>query len=146
MKKKFTFRKVTALILSLICVFAMSATAFAAEMPTSDNTVETNAVRATQTNEFTLNSNSDTATLHLTRNVVANSTQKTYQVVKTGSNCVVVVRLVNQSTGKVYTMALTANGGEYTEGIGVTIPAGYYTVSFASTPCTVSLCWCVFKF
>ena len=124
----------------------MSVTAFAAEMPASNTQEEVKATRATQTNEFTLDSNSDTATLHLTRSVVANSTDKNYQVVKTGSDCVVVVRLVNQSSGDVYVMALTANGGEYTEPIGVDIPAGDYTVSFASTPCTVRLCWCVFEF
>ena len=138
MKKN--FRKVIALVLALVCVFATSATAFAMD----DTKNEAQLARAVQTNQFTLNSNSATTTMQLTRDIVAGSTQKNYQVVKLGSDCTVVVRLTNGNSN--YTLALTANGGQYTEGIGVTIPAGTYNVSFASTPCTVLNCWCVFKF
>lgn len=109
-----------------------------------DTKNEAQLARAVQTNQFTLNSNSATTTMQLTRDIVAGSTQKNYQVVKLGSDCTVVVRLTNGNSN--YTLALTANGGQYTEGIGVTIPAGTYNVSFASTPCTVLNCWCVFKF
>ena len=140
MKKTFGFRKAIALVLAIVCVFATSTTAFA-----MDNAYdETQVARAVQTNRFTLDSNSDTATVQLEHDIVAGSTKKTYQVVKLGADCTVVVRFTNASGN--YTLALTANNGQYTEGIGVTIPAGTYNVSFASTPCTVLNCWCVFKF
>lgn len=138
MKKN--FRKAIALVVAVVCVFMTSVTAFAMD----DTTNEAQVARAVQTNQFTLNSNSATTTVQLTRDIVAGSTQKTYQVIKLGADCTVVVRFTNANGN--YTLALTANGGQYTEGIGVTIPAGTYTVSFASTPCTVLNCWCVFKF
>ncbi len=146
MKNNFNIRKVTALILTMICVFSTSVTAFASEV-SLDNTVKDEQVaRAVQTNEFSLANNDDIKTVELTKNIVAGSTKKKYQIVKIGSDCTVVVRFVNQKTNATYTLALTANGGEYREGIGVSIPAGTYTVSFASTPCIVLNCWCVFEF
>ncbi len=48
--------------------------------------------------------------------------------------------------GDTYPNDTSSSPKEITEGIGVTIPAGTYNVSFASTPCTVLNCWCVFKF
>lgn len=83
MKKN--FRKVIALVLALVCVFATSATAFAMD----DTTNEAQLARAVQTNQFTLNSNSATTTMQLTRDIVAGSTQKNYQVVKLESDCTV---------------------------------------------------------
>ena len=142
MKNILKLRKVTALlIITLVGMFTFVTNASAKNISET-----TNEIRSVQTNEFTLKNNTSTTTVRLTRSVIAGSTQKTYQVVKTGNNCTVVVRFVNQSSGATYTLALTANNGQYTEGIGVTIPAGTYTVSFASVPCTVSNCWCVFKF
>lgn len=142
MKNVLKIRKVTALlIITLVGMFT-----FVTNVSAKNISETTNEIRSVQTNEFTLKSNTSTTTVRLTRSVIAGSTQKTYQVVKTGNNCTVVVRFVNQSSGATYTLALTANNGQYTEGIGVTIPAGTYTVSFASVPCTVSNCWCVFKF
>ena len=71
MNKKSSLRKATALIMAMLCIFALSAVpAYAA-----------------QTNQFTLSSNSATTTVHLTQQVTAGSTTKTYQVVKYGSNC-----------------------------------------------------------
>ena len=148
MRKTFSLRKVSSLLLAMICIITMlSVSAYAVEDSTKQTTNESQITpRVIQTDMFTLNNNVATATCYLSKQVTPGSTKKTYQVVKLGSDCSVVARFVNQTTGAASVIVLTANGGQYTEDIGVTIPAGYYDVSFASTPCTVLSCWCVFKF
>jgi hypothetical protein len=140
-------KKVISLTLVMSCIIMMSSiSAFAAEDFENATVKNTAITRSVYQNEFSLTSNTDSVTVQLTKKITAGSTTKTYQVVKTGDDCRVVVKFLNQSTGKSYVLSLTADNGQYTEGIGVSVPAGTYTVSFASTPCTVKLCWCVFNF
>ena len=148
MRKKFCFRKVTSLLIAMVCVIAMSSISVcAADKHVDKSVAETKSVRTRYQNEFKLTSNNDSCTCELTRQMTAYSTYKRYSVTKLGSDCTVIVKFVNQNdSSKRYTLALTANGGTYRDQSGVTIPRGTYTVSFASVPCTVLDCWCVFQF
>lgn len=146
MCKSINFRKVTILVFTVLCLIIVSVPVYAAE------TVEINELdtvnvepRLNEDDKFLLNSNTSTALFTLSKNVTAGVTTKKYQIIKTGNDCTVVVKLTNEATKKSYTMTLEADGEVHSkETIGVSIPSGTYTVSFASAPCNILRCECWF--
>ena len=138
-------KRICALLFAVImCVVTSVTPVFAA---TSDLTSETVVVPRASQNGFSFIGNNPSLTVNLSRDIVAYSTTKTYQILKTGSDCNVTLKFKNTSTNKSYYLAFDADGDYHArEGIGVTVPAGTYNVTIEVNSCNILQMTCTFNF
>lgn len=114
-------------------IFTMAIPAFAAE--------NIEVTPRSGSNSLLVSTANPTDSFTMTKSVIANSTSVKFELIKDSNytgNGIITLRLTNTSTGTNYSLAVAANRiGVYYNTIGVTLPAGSYTVSIASAPCRI---------
>ncbi len=132
MTKTKIFRRFVVLCMAFcLCISSTAMSAFAMEADTTD----TSLVAEENTEAITPRSNSlvfysgGTAHVYLTK-LNANTTFKKYTGIGT-DGAIVNLRFTNDSTGAVYMLSFRIDNAYLSEPMGITVPAGNYTVTQA---------------
>lgn len=131
MTKAKVFRRFLVLCMALcLCISSTAMSAFAMESePTTVSAEESVEAVTPRVNSFTFYSGG-TGHVYLSK-LTANSSQKKYTGVGT-NGAIVNLRFTNDSTGAVYVLAFRISNKQLIETMGVSVPAGNYTVTQAS--------------
>lgn len=137
MTKAKVFRRFLVLCMALcLCISSTAMSAFAMESePTTVSAEESVEAVTPRVNSFTFYSGG-TGHVYLSK-LTANSSQKKYTGVGT-NGAIVNLRFTNDSTGAVYVLAFRISNKQLIETMGVSVPAGNYTVTQASASASYS--------
>lgn len=129
--------KFLSLLLAMLLIGASAIPAYAADTTINqpETQVEQTSIesRVSYTDSINWRYTDTSATVTLTRDLRANSSQKVYTGVprqgSSASSGTVNLKFKNNSTGQSYVLSFYCNGAQQRDTLGVTLPAGTYTVT-----------------